>query len=98
MCVCVCVCVCVCQVLGLPEGALVRELPLRSNLRLNVLHMEGGAASGRAGGWLLSALKDGGVLANVKRVVVYVAFQVCTHTHAHTRTHTYASTCVQGAI
>ncbi len=41
-----------------------------------VVHVNGGTLSGRSCNWLLAALKPGGALASVQRVIAYVNFQV----------------------
>lgn len=62
------------QVLGLPPSSIIRELPLRENIRLQVIHMDNGTHSGRSRSWLLAALRSGS-LSEVQSVIAYVAFQ-----------------------
>ncbi|GLC60783.1 hypothetical protein PLESTB_001670400 [Pleodorina starrii] len=64
----------VASVLGLGPGAVMREPPLRDNLRLRVLHMASGASeSGRSKEALLQLLRT--ELADVQSVLVYVGMQ-----------------------
>ncbi|KAL6761906.1 P-loop containing nucleoside triphosphate hydrolase protein [Haematococcus lacustris] len=62
------------QVLGLDPESFIRESPLRDNLRLQVIHVNGATGSGRSVSWLASALKAG-QLHDIESVIVYVAFQ-----------------------
>jgi hypothetical protein len=49
------------QVLGIPGGdAVVREPPLRDNLRLRVMHVNGGSAGGAISAQVVGLLTTGG--------------------------------------
>ena len=61
--------------LGLPEDGIVRDAPMRSNLRLKVLHVNGASGSGRALRSLTQLLREG-ELKDCRSVVVYCAYQV----------------------
>lgn len=62
------------DVLGLPPDGVVREAPLRDNLRLKVVHTNGGTDNGEFRLRLL-ALLTAGDLRGATSVIVYVAFQ-----------------------
>ncbi|GIM01637.1 hypothetical protein Vretimale_6417, partial [Volvox reticuliferus] len=65
----------VASVLGLAPGAVMRESPLRQNLRLKVLHMQPGASESGASRTALLQLLRSQELAAVQSVLVYVAMQ-----------------------
>ncbi|GLI66797.1 hypothetical protein VaNZ11_010770, partial [Volvox africanus] len=65
----------VASVLGLAPGAVMREPPLRQNLRLKVLHMQPGASESGASRNALLQLLRSQELATVQSVLVYVAMQ-----------------------
>ncbi len=51
---------CICSVLGIGAGGVVRDAPLRANLRLHVVHMNGGSAGGAIRSQVLHMLTKGG--------------------------------------
>lgn len=65
------------DVLGLPASGVLRDSPLRDNLRLRVVHENGGSIGGDGGGFRLRllALLVAGELREAESVIVYVAFQ-----------------------
>jgi len=65
---------CIAEVLGIPSEAVIRDAPLRDNLRLKVLHHNGATGNGKALRSIAQLLKDGD-LKHVHSVVVYCAFQ-----------------------
>ncbi|EFJ41773.1 hypothetical protein VOLCADRAFT_98196 [Volvox carteri f. nagariensis] len=65
----------VAAVLGLAPEAVMREPPLRQNLRLKVLHMQPGASESGASRTALLQLLRSQELAAVQSVLVYVAMQ-----------------------
>ncbi|GAX75225.1 hypothetical protein CEUSTIGMA_g2669.t1 [Chlamydomonas eustigma] len=66
---------CIAQVLGLPAESVVRDAPMRENLRLKVLHVNGASQSGQAVKSIVKLLKDG-ELRDCARVIVYCAYQL----------------------
>ncbi|PNH02380.1 ATP-dependent DNA helicase recQ [Tetrabaena socialis] len=63
----------VAEVLGLAPGRVLREAPLRDNLRLRVLHMPGCTESGTSRAALLQLLRT--ELRDAASVLVYVGMQ-----------------------